>query len=177
MKAAVGRELTKAAEDLRASTAAATVCTFARFSATDMTLKYLSSEKEALLPVATMPPAAAPEAAADERAHATFESSLFYLCVATLLLLFGSLCYRNSIPPSSAFASSLQLLNAGMLSSLWAALPAPALLFLSAPYFVERPKVTMVRYWIYLLYIVGVAVGALVFGGQASALECELASG
>ncbi|KAF1966489.1 hypothetical protein BU23DRAFT_560185 [Bimuria novae-zelandiae CBS 107.79] len=61
-----------------------------------------------------------------------------------------------------------------MLSSIWASLPAPAMLFVCAPYFAERSMVTMVRYWIYLLYIIGVAVGALVFGSEANAMECAM---
>lgn len=135
-----------------------------------MSTKYLSSDKEALLPVAA--PLPAPEA--KERADNRVESTLFYLCVATLLGLFGSLYYRNSLPPASPLASTLKLLNAGMLSSLWASLPAPLLLFICAPYYAEQSKVTMVRYWIYLLYIVGVAVGALIFGSEATSMECNM---
>jgi hypothetical protein len=132
-----------------------------------MSPKYVLSEKGTLLPVAATPPAFNPDTRTDKR-----ESTLFYLCVGTLLLLFGALYYKDSIPPWSPFASTLQLLNAGMLSSLWASLPAPALLFVGAPYFAEPSKVTLVRLWIYLLYIVGVAVGAVVFGSEASGLQC-----
>ncbi|KAF9734050.1 hypothetical protein PMIN06_006304 [Paraphaeosphaeria minitans] len=135
-----------------------------------MSPKYVSSDKETLLPVAETP-----GSRAEERSNNRLESTVFYLCVASLLFLFGSLYYRDSIPPWSPFASTVQLLDAGMLPSLWASLPAPMMLFVCAPYLVERSKVTMVRYWIYLLYIVGVAVGALVFGSDASTMECELA--
>jgi hypothetical protein len=134
-----------------------------------MSPEYLPSEKGALLPVAATPPASNP----DQRTH-KLESTLFYLCAGTLLLLGGSLYYKDSVPPWIPFASILPLLNAGMLSSLWASLPAPALLFVGAPYFAERSRVTLVRYWIYLLYMVGVAVGAVVFGSEASGMQCVL---
>lgn len=136
-----------------------------------MSLRYHFAEKEALLPVATVSAASK----ADEHAINKLESTLFYLCVATLFFLFGCLYFRDSMPPRSPFASTLQLLNAGMLSSLWASLPAPMMMFVGAPYFAERSKVTVVRYWIYLLYTVGVAVGALVFGGEVRAMQCKLA--
>lgn len=136
-----------------------------------MSSRYSSPEKEALLPVAEMH-----DSQPEERStYNKLESTLFYLCVTTLVFLFGSLFCRDSIPEWSPLSSTLRQVNAGMLSSLWASLPAPMMLFVGAPYFAERSKVTMVRYWIYLLYIVGVAAGAFVFGGEASAMECEFA--
>ena len=137
-----------------------------------MSPKYLASDKEMLLPVTTAP--SPPPTAPQEEENSKVESVLFYLCASTLLVLFGSLYFKDSLPPLSPLASALQLLHVGMLSSLWASLPAPALLFIFAPYFAEQSKVTVVRYWIYLFYIIGVAVGAVVFGGEASAMECAM---
>jgi hypothetical protein len=129
-----------------------------------MSFKSLASEKEWLLPVSSSQLVVKAEPCKESK----LETALFYTCIATLLLLFACIYYKNSIPILRPFASTL---SAGMLPSLWASLPAPALLFICAPYFAEPSKVTTVRYWIYLLYIIGVVAGALVFGNEADALQ------
>lgn len=132
-----------------------------------MSPKSLASGKESLLPVSSSQPVVKAEPCKERK----LETALFYTCIATLLLLFACIYYKNSIPILRPFASTL---SAGMLPSLWASLPAPALLFICAPYFAEPSKVTTVRYWIYLLYIIGVVAGALVFGNEADALQCAM---
>lgn len=131
----------------------------------------MSSDKASLLPVANACP---PPTRRESQTHSTLETTLFYVCISTLMLLFGSLYYKDSLPSWLPLAPTLHLLHAGMLSSLWASLPAPALLFVFAPCFADKDKVTMVRYWIYLFYIVGVAVGAMVFGSEANAMQCAM---
>ena len=132
-----------------------------------MSPKSLPSEKETLLPITASPPVAPPE----PRKESRVETALFYVCIATLLVLFAGIYYKDAIPALRPIAA---MLSAGIFPSLWASLPAPALLFLGAPYFAEESKVAVVRYWIYLLYIVGVMAGAFVFGSEAAAMRCAV---
>jgi len=131
-----------------------------------------SGKQEAILPVAALSSGRIP----DNSRASKCEVVLFYLCVTALLILFGSIYFRDLLPPSHPLEPYVRLLHAGILSSLWASLPAPALLFACAPYFAQPERVTLVRYWIYLLYMVGVVVGALVFGSGVSVVECGMAA-
>lgn len=132
-----------------------------------MPSKFPSTSEETVLPITTWRRVAEPK-------ENKLESALFYVCLVTLLFLFGSIYYRDAIPKSSPFAYLVCLLDAGMLSSLWASLPAPVVLFAFAPYFAEPSKVPTVRYSIYLLYILGVVMGALVFGHETMAMQCAM---
>ena len=102
------------------------------------------------------------------------ETALFYVCFATLLILLGLVYSGEMVPENSLFAYLGCLLDAGLLSSLWASLPAPAVLFVFAPWFAEPSKVNTVRYSVYLLYLLGTLIGALSFGHDSSAMQCAV---
>lgn len=143
-----------------------------------MSTKYQDSEKQPLLPISAAAARPAPPQGHDEPERARIERLEKHLLIAALpfLIAFLLVLYSNSfISASSSLTPTLQLLKAGLQTAAWSSLPAPVVLFVLAP-FVAQPKfVTLTQCVVFLLYLVGVAVGALLVAQDLKGVVVELA--
>jgi hypothetical protein len=91
-------------------------------------------------------------------------TTLLYISLTLLTLILILLNIVYLLPPSSPFYNYTLLVASGIQTSAWAALPAPIILFIYAPYLVEKGRVLQIRCLTFLFYLVGTLIGALMFG-------------
>jgi hypothetical protein len=127
----------------------------------------IDAEKQPFLPNGlNAPPAELSLRPKPRFSTAQAEITLITICIGLLTALITLLYAPVYLPSNSPYLPPLQLLGAGLQTSVWAALPAPAILFLLAPTIVDTERLNLARYAIFLGYLVGAATGAGVFGSD-----------
>lgn len=141
----------------------------------------LPSEKQPLLPVATPLGLPTPETEHEGEDRPAWvgaaEAGVLFTSLALLVSLILVLYFPHLIPSTFVLAPFVRSVSVGLQTSAWSSLPAPTALFIAAPHFARPERVALTRYTIFLFYLVGAALGALLFGGDLRAAVLEVGEG